>query len=67
MSFRFRARDESKKLYWDDVKLQIDSQTEREVLVWSAERGSKTRQGQEGVHRCIFEPKCLPLVKLGAQ
>ena len=57
MNFGFRARDESRKLCWGDVKLQVDSQTGREFLVWSAERGSKTRQGKEGGHRRKFEPK----------
>ena len=57
MNFGFRARDESRKLYWGDVKLQVDSQTGREFLVWSVDRGSKTRQGQEGGHRHKFDPK----------
>lgn len=55
--FGFRARDESRKLCWGDIKLDIDAETQREVLVWTAERGSKTRQGIEGGHRRQFNPK----------
>lgn len=57
MNFGFRARDESRKLCWGDVKLEIDPQTGREVLVWAAERGSKTRPGLEGGHQRQFDPK----------
>ena len=64
MNFGFRARDESRKMYWDDVKLQVDSQTGRDFLFWSSERGIKTPQGQEG-HRRTFEPNIFPLAKLG--
>ena len=51
MHFGFRARDESRKLHWSNEKLERDPQTNREVLVWAAERGSKTRQGLDGGHR----------------
>ena len=57
MHFGFRARDESRKLCWGDVVLEVDPDTNREVLVWTAERGSKTRQGLEGGHRRPFNPR----------
>ena len=44
--FGFRARDESRKLRWGDVQLQQQNDSQ-EVLVWLAERGTKTRHGQE--------------------
>jgi hypothetical protein len=47
MHFGFRARDESRKLRWGDVELQNDPEDNREMLVWLAERGTKTRSGQE--------------------
>ena len=65
MNFGFRARDESRKLCWGDVKLQFDSQTGHEFLVWSFERGSKTRQGQEGGQRRKFDPKIFATGKTG--
>ena len=39
--------------------LDVDAETGREVLVWTAERGSKTRQGLEGVHQRQFCPKAF--------
>ena len=57
LHFGFRARDESRKLCWGDLELQIDPETGREILVWLAERGSKTRQGLEGSHQRHFNPK----------
>ncbi|XP_078352417.1 uncharacterized protein KIAA1958-like [Oculina patagonica] len=57
LHFGFRARDESRKLCWGDLELQIDPETGREMLVWKAERGSKTRQGLEGAHQRQFKPK----------
>ena len=47
MHFGFRARDEIRKLRWGDVELQNDPEDNREMLVWLAERGTKTRSGQE--------------------
>ena len=56
--FGFRARDESRTLYWGDVLLEKDPETGRELLVWRTERGSKTRQGSsETGHRRPFSPK----------
>jgi len=43
----FRARDESRRLQWGHVILDKDPDTGNKMLVWIAERGSKTRQGQE--------------------
>ena len=59
MYFGFRARDESRKLCWGDIVLDVDAETGREVLVWTAERGSKTRQGLEGGHQRQFCPKAF--------
>ena len=56
LHFGFRARDESRKLRWGDVQLQEDKDG-GEMLVWLAERGSKTRHGQEQGHRRAFQPK----------
>ena len=49
LHFGFRARDKSRKLRWGDVELQQDKDGE-EMLVWLAERGTKTRHGQEKGH-----------------
>ena len=57
LHFGFRARDESRKLRWGDVELQNDPEDNREMLVWLAERGTKTRSGQEQGHRRAFQPK----------
>ncbi|CAH3041688.1 unnamed protein product, partial [Porites lobata] len=56
LHFGFRARDESRKLRWGDVQLQQQNDGQ-EVLVWLAERGTKTRHGQERGHQRAFEPK----------
>ena len=53
LHFGFRARDESRKLKWGDVELGFDQETGKEVLVWKAERGSKTRHG-EGHQRAFY-------------
>ena len=39
-----------------DLELQNDPETGKEVLVWMAERGSKTRKGMEGAHQRQFNP-----------
>ena len=57
MQFGFRARDESRKLCWGDIVLDVDAVTGREVLVWTAERGSKTSLGLKGGHQRQFCPK----------
>ena len=46
LHFGFRARDESRKLKWGDVKLQINAETGNEELVWTTERGSECRNGE---------------------
>ena len=56
LQFGFRARDESQKLRWGDVELTADPDTNNEMLVWLAERGSKTRTGKENVHQRAFNP-----------
>ena len=45
LHFGFRARDESRRLKWGDVLLSKDPETGCELLLWKAERGSKTRNG----------------------
>ena len=58
LHFWFRARDESRKLCWGDVTLQQDPTKDGgEVLVWTSERGTKTRNGAENGHRRAFNPK----------
>ena len=47
LHFGFRARDESRRLQWGDVSLEKDPDPDNEMLVWKAERGSKTRKGQD--------------------
>ena len=37
IQFGFRAWDESRKLCWGDPALDVDAETGREVLVWTAE------------------------------
>jgi len=51
LHFGYQARDESQKLCWGDLELQNDPETGIKVLVWMAERGSKTRKGMEGAHQ----------------
>jgi len=55
LHFGFRARDESRKLRWGDISLEKNPESGEEVLVWTAERGSKTRHG-EGTHQRAFNP-----------
>lgn len=56
LHFGFRARDESRKLRWGDVTLSQDPETGNEILVWLAERGTKTRTGKENGHQRAFNP-----------
>ena len=53
LHFGFRAHDDSRKLKWGDVGLDSDPDTSKEILVWRAERGSKTRHG-DGHQRAFF-------------
>ena len=55
LHFGFRARDESRRLKWGDIVLSNDPQTGCELLLWKAERGSKTRHG-DGQHQRAFYP-----------
>ncbi len=53
LHFGFRARDESRKLKWGDIALDVDPDNGNEVLVWKSERGSKTKHG-DGHQRAFF-------------
>ena len=55
LHFGFRTRDESRRLQWGDIAVENDPVTGKQVLVWKAERGSKTRQGDG--HCRAFNPK----------
>ena len=55
LHFGFRARDESRRLQWGDIGVGNDPVTGKQVLVWTAERGSKTRQGDG--HSRALNPK----------
>ena len=59
MQFGFRTRDESRKLCWGDIVLDVDAVTGREVLVCTVERASKTRQGLKGGRQRQFCPKAF--------
>ncbi len=52
LHFGFRARDESRKLKWGDIALDIDPDNGK-GRVWKSERGSKTRHG-DGHQRAFF-------------
>ena len=43
LHFGFRARDESKRIKWGNVKFQSNVETSYEELVWIADRGSNWR------------------------
>lgn len=62
LHFGFRARDESRKLRWGDVQFQQQNDGQ-EVLVSLAERGTKTRHGQERGHQRAFQPKIHATMK----
>ena len=51
----WRARDESRRLKWGDIVLSNDPETGCELLLWKAERGSRTRHG-DGQHQRAFYP-----------
>ena len=55
LHFGFRARDECRRLQWDDIAVEDDPVSGKQVLVWKAKRGSKTRQGDG--HCRAFSPK----------
>ena len=55
LDFGFRARDDSRRLQWGDIAVENDPVTGKQVLVWKAERGSKSRQGDG--HCGAFKPK----------
>ena len=45
LHFGFRTQNESRKLNWGDIVPQTDNETGKEFLIWTSERGSKTRRG----------------------
>ena len=49
-------QETSRKSRWGDVQLQQQNDGQ-DVLVWLAERGTKTRHGQERGHQRAFQPK----------
>ena len=49
-------QETSRKSRWGDVQLQQQNDGQ-EVLVWLAERGTKTRHGQERGHQRVFQRK----------
>lgn len=51
LHFGIRARDESRKLCWDDLELQIDPETGREILVWRSFFASATIRS---ISNCVF-------------
>lgn len=55
--FGYRARDESRKLKYGDIKLCVDTNG-RKYLEWDKERGSKTRTGEKSnSHQRSFNPR----------
>ena len=49
-------QETSRKSRWGDVQLQQQNDGQ-DVLVWLAERGTKTRHGQERGHQRVFQRK----------
>ena len=59
LHFGYRARDESRKLCFGDIKLCQDN-TGVKFLEWDKERGSKTRTGEKSSsHQRAFNPKAF--------
>ena len=52
LHFGFRARDESRRLQRGDIAVENNPVTGKQVRVWKAERGLKTRQG-DGHYRAF--------------
>ena len=56
-NFGYRARDESRKLCFGDIKLCTDN-SGKKYLEWDKERGSKTRTGERSnSHQREFNPR----------
>ena len=55
LHFGFRARDECVRLQWGDKAVEDEKVSGKQVFVWKAEGGSKTRQGDG--HCRAFSPK----------
>ena len=62
LHFGFRARDESRKLRWGDVQLQQQNDGQ-EVLVWLAERGTKTRHSPERGYQRRSNQRFMPPIQ----
>jgi len=56
LHFGFKARDECRRLQWGDIAVEDDPVSEKQVLVWKAERGSKTRQGDGHCRALVQKP-----------
>ena len=57
-TFEYRARDESRRLHFGDVKLCYDSETNQNYLEWDKERGTKTRTGENcNSHQRSINPR----------
>ena len=54
--FGYRARDETRKLLFGDIKLCRDEDGQK-YLEWDTERGTKTRTGESSSHQRLFNPK----------
>ena len=57
--FGYRARDESRKLCFGDIRLCTNTDGKR-YLEWDTERGTKTRTGENSTsHQRSFNPKAF--------
>ena len=56
----FGRKDESRKFRWGDVQLQQDKDG-KELLVWLAERGTKTRHCPKKVIEGLSNQTFMPL------
>ncbi|KAK3700178.1 hypothetical protein QZH41_010617, partial [Actinostola sp. cb2023] len=55
----FERGTKLERLRWGDVQLQQDPVNGHHMLVWVAERGTKTRTGKEHGHQRAFQPKAF--------
>ena len=69
LHFGFRARDESRKLCWGDLELQIDPETGREIFSWFGWQKERARLPKDWkVHTSdILIRKYLPREQSSAQ
>ena len=61
LHFGFRARDESRRLKWGDVKLCRDPANNNQFLLWQSERGKKHAMAMASNEHLIRSLK-LPMV-----